>query len=259
MHRSLAGQHVLLLTDYDGTLAAIAPTPDQAVLSAAMQQDVDRLAAEPSITLGVVSGRRLEDVAARVGWAATFEAGLHGLEIVGPNVSFHHQALDVVEGVIAKLAHDAARQLQWCPGYLLENKRYALTCHVRLTPPELREQALEEFEALAEPLLEGRILRLLRGRQAIELLPVADWDKGRAVQWIRRRVEEARGGPVPVIYLGDDRTDEDAFTVLLDGDVAIGVGERPHTHLIDWRLAGPEEVGEFFRALCAHLLDFTNR
>ena len=42
-----------------------------------------------------------------------------------------------------------------------------------------------------------------------------------------------------VVYLGDDRTDEDAFTWLADDEIAIGVGERPHTHLIDFRLSGP--------------------
>ena len=52
-----------------------------------------------------------------------------------------------------------------------------------------------------------------------------------------------------IVYLGDDRTDEDAFTALADDDVVIGVGARPHTHLIDWRLAGPPSVGRFFARL----------
>jgi trehalose-6-phosphatase len=55
--------------------------------------------------------------------------------------------------------------------------------------------------------------------------------------------------PVAVVYLGDDRTDEYAFSALGDDDAAIGVGERPHTHLIDSRLAGPASVGRFLAAL----------
>ena len=42
---------------------------------------------------------------------------------------------------------------------------------------------------------------------------------------------------------------KDAFDVLTTNDVAIGVGDRPHTHLIDHRLAGPDAVGQFFDAL----------
>jgi trehalose 6-phosphate phosphatase len=58
-------------------------------------------------------------------------------------------------------------------------------------------------------------------------------------------VAERVTDPIAIVYLGDDRTDEDAFDALGDGDVVVGVGERPHAHLIDWRLAGPASVGRF--------------
>jgi trehalose-phosphatase len=249
--RRFAGRHLLLLTDFDGTLAELAPTPDAAVVSDDVRAELEKLAAMESMTVGVVSGRRLSDVVQRVGPAAEFFAGLHGLEIVGPGVQFHHYALDSVEPLIDRLARETRRQLAWCPDYYLENKTFALTCHVRRTPPELADRALDEFESLAEPYLEARVLKLLTGAKAIELLPAVDWHKGRAVGWIRDRVAPRVGAPVSVIYLGDDRTDEDAFTALADDDAAIGVGDRPHTHLIDWRLAGPASVGRFFGLLHA--------
>lgn len=211
-----------------------------------VREEIDALGALASVTLGVVSGRRLPDVRLRVGSTAEFVAGLHGLEIEGPEVRFHHQALDEVEPVLAAIRLAAARELAWCPGVLLEDKTYALTCHVRLTPPELAGRALEEFEALAEPQLEANVLKVLYGAKALELLPSVDWHKGRATEWIRARVRTRVAEPVSVVYLGDDRTDEDAFAALGDDDVAIGVGGRPHTHLIDWRLAGPSSVGRLF-------------
>ena len=242
----MEGRHLLLLTDFDGTLADLAPTPGEAVMSADVHAGLVALGDRPDVTLGVVSGRRLPDVAERVHDDATFVAGLHGLEISGPNVAFHHYALDAVAPVLAGIARSAERELSWCPGVLLEDKTYALTCHVRLAPPELAERALEEFEALAEPHLEARVLKVLTGAKALELLPAVDWHKGRAAEWIRARVRARVSQPVSVVYLGDDRTDEDAFDALGDDDVVIGVGERPHTHLIDWRLAGPASVGRFF-------------
>jgi trehalose-phosphatase len=249
VHERLEGRHVLLLTDFDGTLADIAPTPAEAMVSESVRVELDALAAFDEVTVGVVSGRRLDDVVERVGPAAEYAAGLHGLEIVGPESAFHHYALDSVEAIIDRLARNAARELQWCPGVFLENKKYALTCHVRLAPPELGDRALEEFEALAEPQLEARVLKLLTGAKAFELLPAVDWHKGRATEWIRARVAPRVDRPVSIVYLGDDRTDEDAFTALGDDDVVIGVGDRPHTHLIDWRLAGPPSVGRFFARL----------
>ena len=237
---------MLLLTDFDGTLAELTPTPAEAVVDPWMCAELERLSSFEDVTVGVVSGRRLVDVAARVGPAAEFVAGLHGLEISSEGAAFHHYALDAVESVIASLVRTAARELGWCPGLLLEDKTYSLTCHVRLSPPEMADRALEEFEAIVEPQLEARVLKLLTAVKAMEVLPAVDWHKGRACAWIRSRVAGRAADPVSIVYLGDDRTDEDAFTALADDDVAIGVGERPHTHLIDSRLEGPGSVGRFF-------------
>jgi alpha,alpha-trehalase len=94
---------------------------------------------------------------------------------------------------------------------------------------------------------------MLIGDRAMELLPSADWHKGRAVDWIRRQVGRRIGRSVPVVYLGDDRTDEDAFTALTDDDFGIGVGLRPHSHMIDGRLSDLRPSGEFLE-LVAKLL-----
>ena len=249
IHARLQGRHLLLLTDFDGTLADLAPTPDEAFVADAVRTEIDVLASLRSVTFGVVSGRRLTDVSQRVGHAPEFVAGLHGLEITGPGTAFHHYALESVGAVIGSLMTRASRQLAWCPGLYLEDKTYALTCHVRQSPPDLGERALEEFEALAEPLLDANVLKLLTGAKAMELLPAVDWHKGRACEWIRGRVRISVDKPVTVVYLGDDRTDEDAFASLADDDMLVGVGERPHTHLIDWRLAGPASVGRMFGVL----------
>ena len=104
--------------------------------------------------------------AERVGPAAEFVAGLHGLEIIGPECGLSSlRARRGRAGDRAGSRREAARELAWCPGVLLENKTYALTCHVRLAPPGMAERALEEFEALAEPQLEARVLKLLTGVQ----------------------------------------------------------------------------------------------
>ena len=246
IHRLAADQHLLLLTDFDGTLSELVAMPDEATVSTAVRAEMAALSALDSVTFGVVSGRRLVDVEARVHPVAEFVAGLHGLEIRGVNAEFHHQALHAVVPVVDGVVRLARRQLSWCPGIYIEDKAYAVTCHVRLSPRDLGDRALEEFEALARPQLEARVLRALAGARALELLPCVDWHKGRAVAWIRERVSAHISSQVRVVYLGDDRTDEDAFAALREEDIAIGVGERPHTPLIDWRLAGPASVGRLF-------------
>ena len=209
---------------------------------------MDAISRLDSVTFGVVSGRRLPDVRTRVGPAAEFVAGIHGLEIEGPAAAFRHEALLAVVPVLQDIKQRAERELAWCPGVFLEDKTYALTCHVRLSPPELADRALEEFETLAESLIEQHVIKALPGAKALELLPAVDWHKGRAVEWIRKIVR-ARVDDLVVVYLGDDRTDEDAFAALADDDIAVGVGDWPHTDLIDWRVAGPLSVGRLLGAL----------
>jgi trehalose-phosphatase len=101
--------------------------------------------------------------------------------------------------------------------------------------------------------LDADVLKILPGAQALELLPAVEWHKGKAVDWITSVVELERTSGVGVVYLGDDRTDEDAFATLKDRGVAIGVGDRPHDHLIRFRLAGPASVGRFLDRLHADL------
>jgi trehalose-phosphatase len=244
--RRLGDRHVLLLTDFDGTLAELAPTPDEAVISEEVRSQFIQLTALESVTTGIVSGRRLTDVRKRVGAGTEFVAGLHGLEIAGPHETYAHESLAAVAPVIRDLRLGADRALAWCHGVLLEDKTFALTCHVRLAASEDANRALELFAGLARRQIEAKVLRLLTGSMAAEVLPAADWHKGSAVEWIRSVVSERLGVAVPVIYLGDDRTDEDAFGSLGSDDLAIGVGPRPQSHLIHWRLAGPASVGRLF-------------
>jgi trehalose-phosphatase len=221
------------------------PTPADAHVSEAVGAEIDAIARLPRTTFGVVSGRRVDDVHHRVGRTATFTAGLHGLQIDGPDAMFRHPVLEGVAPIIESVFQVARRSLDWCPGAFLEDKTYSLTCHVRGVPPPIAERVLEQFVAIAKPHVASRVLKLLPGAEALELMPVTDWHKGRAVEWIAAHMAARTTEPLSVLYLGDDRTDEDAFHALGDDDIAIGVGERPHEAMIDWRLAGPPSVGRF--------------
>jgi trehalose 6-phosphate phosphatase len=62
-------------------------------------------------------------------------------------------------------------------------------------------------------------LTLKPGKEVLELA-VTDADKGTALLRLRDDL-----GAVATVYLGDDRTDEDAFRVLSPGDLTVKVGE----------------------------------
>jgi beta-phosphoglucomutase family hydrolase len=82
IRRRIEAKHLAVFLDYDGTLTPIVDDPAQANLGEAMRAAVAALARRA--TVGIVSGRDLEDLRHRVGLAGVFLAGSHGFDIAGP-------------------------------------------------------------------------------------------------------------------------------------------------------------------------------
>lgn len=55
------------------------------------------------------------------------------------------------------------------------------------------------------------VLKVTRGRKVLEIRPVLEWDKGRALEYLLQSLRLAGHTDVLPIYIGDDKTDEDAF------------------------------------------------
>ena len=86
----------------------------------------------------------------------------------------------------------------------------------------------------------------MEGKKVYELLPYTDWDKGKAVLWLLENVG-LKHGKVHPIYIGDDRTDEDAFRALGQRGVGILVSEEPRPTAASYSLKDPAEVERFLR------------
>ena len=55
---------------------------------------------------------------------------------------------------------------------------------------------------------------LTRGKKVMEIRPSIKWNKGHALQYLLDTLGFASSSNILPIYIGDDRTDEDAFKVL---------------------------------------------
>jgi trehalose-phosphatase len=231
----------LLLFDYDGTLCEFAPTPDAAFMPARRRELLRRLSTRPDVTVGVVSGRRLEDVRRRVSLdPPVVYAGLHGLEIDGVRRRYVHEGLEDAQLFMREFRRELKDDVAEMPGVVVENKVASVTLHHRMASPEDGEAALRALSRLAErPLREG-LIHLLRGDRACEVLPNIAWHKGDAVRWLQELVAEWRGVPPWTLYVGDDHTDENAFRTIKDKGVTVVVGQRRSA--ARYRLAGPAEV-----------------
>lgn len=240
LHSLVAGQgSILLLLDFDGTLSEIAPRPEAAIIGPGNRELLRQLANRPEFTVGVISGRSLQDVEARVNVPGVVYAGNHGLEIRGLDLDYRHPDADDASRNINEAAHELELRLAGVPGAFVENKTYTLTTHFRQTPPYLHDQVVTAFADITGSLVRSGSCHVTEAKMALELRPSIDWNKGSAVTLIRSRLSPSAFA----IYVGDDATDEDAFGAVQSvGGLGIYVGPPDACTSADWRLASPADV-----------------
>jgi alpha,alpha-trehalase len=218
----------LVLMDFDGTLADFQVDPATVTLPESRQILLQSLAKRADLSAGIVSGRRIADLRARVpAVSSLFFAGLHGLEIEGPDLRFIHNAVALATPAISILAKELRRATRSLPGVFIEDKTLSVALHTRAASKADRLHATTRFRALAEPFLDDGTVRLQRGDHVLELLPNIDWAKGDAVRAIIRHVESQTKEPVWPVYIGDDSTDEDAFDEIGSNGLTIAVSKHP--------------------------------
>ena len=237
---------VLLLLDFDGTLSDIVSRPEDATLRPGNAALLNGLSCKPGYTVGVISGRGIDDVSQRVGIARLVYAGNHGLEMRGPGLEYQHPAAAAAIPALAQAADCLAAALADIPGTQVENKTLTLTVHYRRTPEELHERAAAIFRVVTGHLVEDGLCRVTTAKSALELRPAVDWHKGRALEVIRHRLAP---GAFP-IYIGDDATDEDAFRAAqFAGGAGVFVGPPEARSSAEYGLPDPARVTDALREL----------
>jgi trehalose 6-phosphate phosphatase len=249
----LSGTPLAILLDIDGTLAPIAPRPDGAVVPAVTLDIISKLARLPNTHVAVVTGRAVAAARKLVPLDGIGVIGNHGFEILGedgemiiaPEARAHRDAL---RWAAARLAPLAARH----PGVILEDKTWTISVHTRLAA----RAEIPEITAAVTKVASEVELALTRGKEILELRPPIQVHKGTsAVEWAKRVGATETGAST--IYIGDDRTDEDAFQALRaaapHAAITIRVGEpdEGEATFAEFGVASPDQVREFLNELLA--------
>jgi trehalose 6-phosphate phosphatase len=204
-----------LLSDVDGTLSAIAPTPEAAVLLPDVRPLLEQARAAFDV-VAAISGRAARDAARMVGVEGITYVGNHGMEWLEPDPAYPGGSprlrvlpgaepyIAAVNATLDAVERDLAPSLR---GLRVERKGVTGSLHVRGTrDPAQAEAALLRLLAT---LPEASGLRITRGKMVVEVRPPVEAHKGVAVAELIR-THGVRGA----LYLGDDRTDLDAFATL---------------------------------------------
>lgn len=239
--------HLVVLSDFDGTLASFNVDPSVPRLSDEMRHTLEKLASRDDVTVGLVSGRRVEDLARRAPLPPrVYLAGLHGLEIRHGDLAWRHPDLVDSRDLADQVADAIEKSVGAVPGVRLEHKGVAVTVHVRAVDEPRRNDVLNAAREAVCPWLESGALRTLDASEALEFLPNIAWTKGDAVRWIVNDVQSQSRDEPWCIFFGDDVTDEDAFRAVHRG-LTVVVGRRPS--LAQLRLNSPADVAEVLAAV----------
>ncbi|HET7585622.1 MAG TPA: trehalose-phosphatase [Gemmatimonadaceae bacterium] len=252
--RRLAASPLVVLLDVDGTLAPIAGRPDQAVVPPETRRAVAALTVRSGVHVALVSGRAAADARRLVSVGNVWVIGNHGYEILGPAGEECVDAqLVPYRAAVAAAARRLEPRLRSVPGIFFEDKGWTLSVHYRLADAAVvpRVRGIVEEAALSLG------LRTTEGKGVLEVRPPATIDKGTAVLTLAARLglRRERGAAV---FIGDDRTDEDAFRALrawsasaVTVRVQEDAGAPPAATAAEFVVESPEDVRVFLEWLAA--------
>ena len=233
---------VSLFLDFDGTLAPITADPAVSQLDTAIASTLKRLASNNALVVTIISGRAIEDLFKRIRLEGVIYAGNHGLEIFGRQLRFVEPLASSRREPLMRLCEELAAELAAIPGALVENKGLTASVHYRQAAAE--DQARIQQAVYGAIARNGALFRANPGRKIFDIVPRTNWHKGAAVHWINERLNAK---DLLTVYVGDDTSDEDAFSVLPEA-ITIKVGDAPVT-CARYQLADPAAVHEFLEWL----------
>jgi trehalose 6-phosphate phosphatase len=272
---------LLVVADFDGTLAVGSRDPAVARVEPLAQRSLRRLAGlaegRPGrITVTVLTGRVVADVATRVRVGGIEYLGDHGLEHgrlprggrAERLVVTTDPAFDVHRDPAEALATGVAEELDHPAWLFVERKGPSVAFHVRQADdvPVARAAVVEAIAAVERRLGLDHGLAHYRGRSVVDLRPREAGGKREAVE---RLIQRDRPGGA--IALGDEMSDIDAFEALIDARSArrIEVGVTVAVHgaakaapddllaRADLRIVGAHEVGRLLGLLARRLASET--
>uniref|UniRef100_M4ESU9 Trehalose 6-phosphate phosphatase n=1 Tax=Brassica campestris TaxID=3711 RepID=M4ESU9_BRACM len=246
------GKQIVMFLDYDGTLSPIVADPDRAFITSKMRRTVKKLA--KSFPTSIVTGRCIDKVYSFVKLAELYYAGSHGMDIKGPTKGFSRYNKDKPSvlyqpaGDFLPMIDEVFKQLvektKSTPGAKVENNKFCLSVHFRCVDEKKWSDLALKVRSVVK---NYPTLKLSQGRKVFEIRPMIKWDKGKALEFLLESLGFENSNDVFPIYIGDDRTDEDAFKLLQERGQGFGilVSKFPKDTNASYSLQDPPEASTY--------------
>lgn len=223
--RTLPRRRIALFLDFDGTLAPIQKDPARSAMPDEVREQLQSLANAGRCFVTVLSGRSLKDIKSKLGMSNICYGGNHGLAISGNGMAYVHPGALLAKAAIDMAGRRLNKEVARIEGAWVERKQFSVSLHYRSADKGDIQLVKSVFYKVKAELSETDSLSVMKGKKILELLPDIMWDKGSAVLWILKRLEDVH---LPV-YIGDDVTDENAFRAIGKKGITIRVGTSKKT------------------------------
>src|SRR3989344_244365 len=168
--------------DFDGTLAKIAPTPDESKMEKSTEKLLEKLSKKHCVA--VLSGRSLTDIKSRARIRGIIHAGNHGFEwqIKGKKGKIKVpkeilKNLSFVKKQISSLAKEYK-------GSRFYDKKMSLSLHYRLLNPLKQKEFLKEAKKVIKEIESKKGIEEFFGKKVIEARPMINWNKGYFIKFL---------------------------------------------------------------------------
>jgi trehalose 6-phosphate phosphatase len=240
-----SAQRVLLVTDFDGTLAPRVDHPDQARVVPGALAALEALAAS-GITTAILSGRGRDDLAAKVGKRdRVLMIGSFGIETADGSPVLRPEQIalrQVVRSLVVRVLED------FRPAWM-ECKPLGAAAHLRCLRPDVRAEAHATLAAtVAER--EGLFVRHEAHTAEVMIMPASKQD---ALTRLRDRTQSEL-----CVYAGDDYSDAEVGEALGFRDWFVMVGnfiESVSGPARVMRCAAPEQFARLLEFLSVRRLN----
>ncbi|GAB2221930.1 hypothetical protein Droror1_Dr00013126 [Drosera rotundifolia] len=260
------GKRIVVFLDYDGTLSPIVDDPELAFMSEAMRSTLREVAR--NFPTAIISGRSRQKVHEFVQLNNVYYAGSHGMDIVAPpkkqkpcdskyqtrtvdkngnEVTIFQPAQEFLPEML-EILNELKEQTRDIEGVSVEDNKFCVSVHFRVA----REEDYDLVDQKVKLVISKHPkFHTSRGRKVLEVRPSILWNKGHALEYLLETLGFADSSDVLPMYIGDDRTDEDAFKVIEERGQGfpIVVSSKPKGSIASYSLRDPSEVLQFLSRL----------
>ncbi|MFA6076478.1 MAG: trehalose-phosphatase [Candidatus Paceibacterota bacterium] len=238
-------KNIALLLDFDGTISPIVKKPENAYITKETRSILKKI--NKVFPVVIITGRSFNVIIKKVGVNNFIYGASHGLEW-----NFDGK---LKNKILPKLITDQLEQFHETlkkikdtyPSLIIEEKKYSVTFHYHLMPVKDKKFFKKWLKKFLKNVRKRPVIKIFHDKETIDIVPSLNWTKGDIARLALKYLNKKNKIKFKPIYIGDSKTDEDAFYALSKG-ITIRVG-KSNTSTAKWYMKNQNEVKLFLKWL----------